>query len=197
MTHYAQNVREDQFALAQLRKRPVGGGSSEPKPAELSKFRIDFTDDIKIDQEKGVIYNSISAHSLNGIEKPKDFEQTILKNTGVPETKKDNAIIVSTPGTNANIISKALAKISITPKVDDSKSVGTTRNFSSSVSVGKKLTWSNDLHPVLKISKDKNKNNILVVSFNTNDTKTKYVFVDTNTEYIGTNNNRINADDSF
>lgn len=182
MTHFAQNVREDQFALSQLRKRPVGGGgSSEPRPSRLEDFHVDFQYTKVSHDENATTYGNVAAVDKRKVDAPLGTAEAVFKEANLDINKKDNMIIIKSSWDASDPIAKnyvsGLADLGTNV---DIASANVTQKNSASTQTVKGQSVQSQYHPVLKIDKGGN----LYLSVASDERGATYQFVGVSQSYV-------------
>lgn len=181
MTHFAQKVTEDQFALSQLRKRPIGGGgSSEPRPSKLEDFHVDFQY-TKVSHENATTYGNVVAVDKRKVDAPLGTAEAVFKEANLDINKKDKMIIIKSSWDASDPIAKSYVSglADLGTNVDIASANVTQKNSASTQTV-KGQSVQNQYHPVLKIDDKGN----LYLSVASGERGATYQFVGVSQSYV-------------
>jgi hypothetical protein len=182
MTHFEQKAVDDPFALAQLRKRPAGGGgSSEPKPSKLEDFHVDFQYTKVSSEKNATTYGNVAAVNKRKADAPLGTAEAIFKEANLDINKRDKMIIIKSSWDASDPIAKNYVSGLATLGGDiEVGSANVTQKNSASTQTVKGQTVQSKLHPVFKIDKDGN----LYLSVAQDNVGATYQFVGVSQSYI-------------
>jgi len=181
MTHFRQGVTADPFALAQLRKRPVGGsGTKEPTPTELETLNVDFQHKATVDTTNAISDLDVEPIQNRNKSVPKGTTESILKEVGIDKSKMEKSVIIKSFEGTSEAVAKYLLSIGPTTSGDSPASANATQANKGAVNTITGRIVSSERHPVFKL----NNQNKLVISFANDDVGASYTFVTARDSYI-------------